>query len=183
MKKLIIFVILLGLYLSQFVYAVNEGIPEEYTQLISSYVTNFNNKDFLEAAKLFHYPKKYTVQELERDTYCVSKFLEYFNKEFGEIKEMTPVKNGDKYYSVEIYGGDKSYWQKNPKYNQLEYQVSFSQEGQGYLILWLCNISRKIEIRTVKYAISASKDNAKVRIYDEIIKGMDGLNNELMNSN
>jgi hypothetical protein len=179
MKRIILLGILLGLLSSHCIYALKEGVPEEYSQLISSYVTNFNNKDFLATAKLFHYPNNYSDRELERDTYCLSKFLEYFNQEFGDINEIIPVKNGDKYYSVELYGGDKRYWQKHSQYTQFEYLVDFSKEGRGYLIFWLCNISGKVEIRSVRHAISASKENAKTRMYEQIIKGMDDVNNKL----
>lgn len=90
---------------------------------------------------------------------------------FGQFNELGISNTGEKVLSLQVGGGDITYWQQHPKFLSLVYSVNFSKYGAGYTTFTICNILNKFEIREVKYGLEATRSNSK-ELLQEALKHM-----------
>ena len=130
----------------------------------SQYFKYVKNRDFYNAATLFHFPKHYSQKERKDDVHAVSKTLELFADKFGNILVANLNQTPNPFYHVMTGGGDLRYWQKHPSSIKVIYEVTFEKESKGYVGLSFCNIDGNWEIRQVAYGIPAARSDARARI-------------------
>lgn len=164
---LILFVVLFNLP----VYAEPSSPKEIISQIGDQFFKTEQIKDFDTASELFHYPSTYSPEERAKDKIGVRSVLEYFNQSFGKILSYKIPENTELYLALSIGGGDLPYWAKHPTSIRITYEVRFSNDGQGYVIIDLCKINDNYEIRSVHYGLPASRKDCPKRI-QEIYDGM-----------
>jgi hypothetical protein len=145
------------------------GNQKDVSLLASKFFSYMNQNNYIEAAKLFHYPPNYTTQDLEKDIKGVSGLLEALKESFGQISRVGVSKTGEKILSLQVGGGDIPYWKQHPQYLTLIFSSYFSKYGDGYITFTICNISKKFEIREVKYGLAATRANS-AQLLQEAIK-------------
>ena len=163
LKKIILnfVVILLAIFFQS---CSKQPSEAELQQLALQYFEYLSDEDFESAAVLFHYPSKYTQEELAKDKISISQVLNLFNNEFGEILDKKCVDSVDNYLFVVVFGGDIPYWEKHSQSFAVFYDVEFAREGNGHIILHFCNINSKWEIQKVLYCLPKSRPDSLSRI-------------------
>ena len=119
---------------------------------------------FKEAAEMFHIPPTYTAKEMKSDCEALRLGLQEITKIFGSFKSIDLLKEPAVYINIPIGGGDLAYWNKHPASYKLEYKTEFQNEGPGFVVFHLVNISKVLEIKTIAYGISAVEPNARERM-------------------
>jgi hypothetical protein len=122
------------------------------------------NGKFKEAVELFHFPPSYTVEEVKKDQDAVKLGLQEMTNLFGIFGSVDLLKEPAVYINIPLGGGDIPYWRKYPKTYKLEYKTEFQNEGSGFIIFQLVDISKKIEIRSISYGLSATAPNVRERM-------------------
>lgn len=163
MKKQFRHIYLLACFIL-FVVAPARTQEENLQEKATLFINYYNNKDFVGATKLFHFPQGYTTKELKEDKVAISKALKLYFEEFGEITKSEKTVNPSQYYFHMIGGGNLPYWQRYPDAYNLFYKVEFSREGKGYVVLVFCHILDKWEIRQVNYGLPADRPKSQERI-------------------
>ena len=141
-------------------YCINYSRNPEISKLTTDFFLFISEKDFVNTSKLFHYPPNYSEEEKEKDMKGVSMFLEALDNCFGKIEEPAIHNGKNKIISLQIGGGDIAYWKKNPNYLSIVFSVNFSNYGNGYITLTICNLANKFEIREAKYGLDSSLENS-----------------------
>jgi len=139
-------------------------------QIGSKYFELIKIRNFDSASQLFHYPKHYSKQERLNDLNFVSRMLNLVTEELGEITAKSKLQTSAAYIDLVISGGDIPYWKKHPYSVRLEYDTRFKRDGNGYVIIFFCNIDNKWEISKVAYGLPASHPNSKNRILEIVRK-------------
>lgn len=170
MKRAILIVVII-LLLSSSAFAESNSPNEMFFQINDQFFKTEQIQDFTNAAELFHYPRSYSLNELDKDKQAVKLILNYFYQSFGKILSYKLLEKAEPYIALAIGGGDASYWAQNPNYIRTVYETQFSNEGQGYVIIDLCKINDKYQIRYVHYGLPISRKDCQKRI-QEIYSGM-----------
>ena len=170
MKRLIT-VLLLVLLVSFNVFAETNPSTDLLTQINNQFFKAEQVKDFNTAVELYHYPPDYSIEERNMNKAAVKSILEYFNQSFGNILSYKVSEKIGLYIALSIDGGNVPYWTKYPKYVRNTYEVQFSNEGQGYVVIDICKINNYYEIRAVHYGLPVSRKDCQKRI-QEIYSGM-----------
>lgn len=157
---------------------------EEMNKLAEEYFSLLKQEKYKEITDLFHYPTEDTPKETIKDREMLIEFHRLMKREFGTVKKHTLFTMGTYFYNtVGIYTGKASYWQRNPLFKQLIYNVDFNKEGSGRIIFHFCNINNKLEMRMVQYGLPQSNKGSKEkadRILKELEKIKKSLDNEKM---
>ncbi len=135
-------------------------------KLAQQYFARVNKGNFAEAAALFHYPKPYTPTERSNDERSVTQLLTILTREFGGPSHPRVPQQPFLIYNVGGGSGDLPYWQQHPTLLQKQYEVTFTREASGYVIIQFCHIMGVWEIRGVQYGLSVQRPEAKTRIAD-----------------
>jgi hypothetical protein len=161
------------LFFSLTITAESDSSQEMIMQMNDQFFKVEKVRDFIAASDLFHYPPSYSIEEREIDEKAVISVLDYFSRSFGQIHSYKIPDNSEKYLylSLSIGGGNLPYWSQNPNFIRTVYQVQFSNDGLGFVIIDTCNISNKCEIRSVHYGLPITKKDCQKRI-QEIYDGM-----------
>lgn len=137
---------------------------EVFSEKTGRFVEAYNQKDFAGLAGLFHYPKEYTEAERRADREAIVRTLRMYFDEFGKIVKFEKVENPPFHYFVMIGGADIPYWEAHPEGDKRTYKVTFSREGEGYLVLVFSYILKEWEIRQVNYGLPAGKPRSEKRV-------------------
>ncbi len=135
-------------------------------KLAQQYFARVNKGNFAEAATLFHYPKQYTLAEQSKEGRSVTQLLTILTREFGSPSHPRVPQQPFMIYNVGGGSGDIPYWQQHPTSLQKQYEVTFTREATGYVIIQFCKIAGVWEIRGVQYGLSVQRPEAKTRIAD-----------------
>lgn len=167
MKKAAILLAFITLFVSAVSLAsAEQDVAIALKDLASELFTHIGKSEFEAAAALFHYPPTYTPKERSHDAAAVSRMLEFLAEEFGSPKSPRASESPAQYWSVAAMGGNIPYWQANPVFLQSRYEVAFTKEGVGYVLLQFCKLNSQWEIRAVAYALPAQRPDSKVRVME-----------------
>ena len=169
-----VLVVFWGIFLiSNFcVLAESTPVEEIINQINEEFFVYEQNQDFNNAANIFHYPPSYSNAELVKDKTAVKLVLEYFNKSFGRVVTHKIVRAPELNLSLSIGGGNLPYWTNNPRLIKTTYEVQFSNDGKGYVVIDLCKIGKNFEVRAIHYGLPLSRKDTPNRIQEEIFNGM-----------
>ncbi len=101
---------------------------------------------------------------MKADKEAIGKTLKMYFDEFGKITSFERLEDPPFHYFVMIGGADIPYWQKHPEGDKLTYKVTFSREGEGYLVVVFSYILKEWEIRQVNYGLPADRPKSEKRI-------------------
>lgn len=147
-------------------------------KLGEKYFSLLKQEKYKEITDLFHYPLEDTPKETKKDREMLIEFHKLMKREFGSVKNHTLFTMGTySYHIVGIYPGKASYWQRNPLFKQLTYNVDFDKEGSGGIILQFCSINNKLEIRSVQFGLSQTNEGAKEK-NDRVLKELERMEKE-----
>jgi hypothetical protein len=146
--------------------------------LISKFNRFLDQSEYVAAAKLFHYPPDYNLNELNKDINMVSASLELITNELGTINEYIRSDDVELYYDIAVGGGDLKYWEKHPHSVKISFEVEFEKEGTGYCFFNFFKSKDTWKIKKVTFALPASQKKSKDKIYSIILKLMKLLENE-----
>lgn len=167
MKKAAILLAFITLFVSAVSLAsAEQDVAIALKDLASELFTHIGKSEFEAAAALFHYPPTYTPKERSHDAAAVSRMLEFLAEEFGSPKSPRASESPAQYWSVAAMGGNIPYWQANPVFLQSRYEVAFTKEGVGYVLLQFCKLNSQWEIRAVAYALPAQRPDSKARVME-----------------
>lgn len=167
MKKAAILLVFITLFVSAVSLAsAEQDVAIALKDLASELFTHIGKSEFEAAAALFHYPPTYTPKERSHDAAAVSRMLEFLAEEFGSPKSPRASESPAQYWSVAAMGGNIPYWQANPVFLQSRYEVAFTKEGVGYVLLQFCKLNSQWEIRAVAYALPAQRPDSKARVME-----------------
>jgi len=135
------------------------------TELISEKYLNFimQNK-FIEAASILNYPDYFTAEELKSDISSISKSLQIASDELGAVISYKKNEYPFKIYKVGFYGGSSEFWDKYPVFMKQIYDVEFSKNTNGYLILNFSIIKDKLVLSSLEYGLAMDTPNNKETI-------------------
>lgn len=154
---------------------------ESAEEVTSKLIQCLKNDNFECAVNLFHLPPSYNTDELNEDLIGIKSSLLLLRNEFGVIKQMQAIKSPEYYYNVAIEGGDVAYWQLHPLSIKTEYDVYFTNEGEGVISVDACKVISFWEIRKLSYGLKVDSPNSKDRIFyisDKMLSLMNKLHNE-----
>lgn len=152
--------------------SAQETTELELEVLASKFFARMAKSEFDSASKFFHYPQNYSPAERSHDIDAVGHMLKIFTNEFGIPTSQRLSGSPGLFYHVTAQSGHVEYWQKHPYSIQVPYEVDFTREGKGYIVMQFCNISDKWEIRSVAYGLPAERPDAKDRVQQIINRVM-----------
>lgn len=164
MKNIIALILTILPLVSPFASFANNNSSNEIDVIAGKLLERITDSAFDEAAKLFHYPANMSPAERDNESKAISHMLKVLRREFGKPTSITPLQKQYAFYSVSAGSGDIPYWQQHPDVLQKNYDVTFSKEGSGYIVVQLCNISGEWEIRSVSFAFPVERADAMRRI-------------------
>lgn len=133
-------------------------------EIVSAYLGYLENNDFESATALFHFPANYTAEELSNDRNAISKALAIVSNEFGGIGRVNKIDSADNYIFLVLSGGNLAYWDQHSYSIPVIHEVTFSNEGAGYLIFFICKVEKRWEIQKIEYCLPVSRPDSKERI-------------------
>jgi hypothetical protein len=163
MRRILVLLFLLILLLT----SQSLGQETTYDQVKSftdSCIKAIQSGNFDEAARSFHYPPNYSPEELEKDRNAVKLGLMELCKVFGTVEGSKLLQRPVIFYLFAVGGGDLRYWEKYPESIQVKYEVTFSNEGEGFVVFNVVQISKKCELRSAAFGIPIDSPNAKERM-------------------
>jgi hypothetical protein len=166
LKKHILFIVSLLCCLLPLKSIAKNDTLEKTDFLAQRFFISMAKSAFEDTAAQFHYPLHYTPSERSKDITAVSHMLKVMQKEFGLLLTHKLLEKEYRYYAVTASGGDVPYWQQHPYFLERVYQVTFSKDGSGYVIIRFCKITEVWEIQSVGYGLPAERAGAKKRITD-----------------
>ncbi len=137
---------------------------EDAVKLTNKCIELLKNKNLEQVAHLFHFPPEYNEQEVIDDISGIQDGVRELTQEFGPLINAKLLNEPAQYINLKVGSGNISYWKKHPEFISVVYQVSFQKEKNGFVIFWVTNISKKIELRTIAYGLPANDPLAVERI-------------------
>lgn len=125
-------------------------------EIALQYIKAVNEKNYLSAAKVMHYPEELTGNDKLKEVRVISKTIEILVDELGVIESFQPGDHG-RFVSVFVMAGTLDYWRKKMDGLNLTYRVHFSKKGAGYLFFRLAKIESKYVLRAVEYGLPSGK--------------------------
>lgn len=139
-------------------------LAESSPSLAEAYVRCIVASDVDCAVALFHFPKAYSPEELRDDRYAVKEALGLFSREFGALRNVSPIQSPPTSVFASIGGASLPYWQQHPESRLFSLSVTFERDGPGLLEVETCRIAGREEIRSVRYGLPVSAPSSASRI-------------------
>jgi hypothetical protein len=127
-------------------------VPPEAVRVLDDYRNCVLKDDMRCAAALFQYDSESQVAKAA-DTQFVVDSLTVVRKRFGRASEFKLYDHPTVYAEVAVGSADLEYWKAHPASTKLTYQTRYSQFGDGYLAVELCNVTSGWAIRSVHFGL------------------------------
>lgn len=140
------------------------NVPAEAVEVAGKYLECVKNGDAGCAANLFHYRTDETVAERRAEVEAVRQSIAAITRHFGAIGSIQEVRGRVAYLEIAVGSADIAYWQKYPEAIKATYTAKFSEVGEGFIGVELCNISGTWEVRSVHYGLPAADPRSPARM-------------------
>jgi hypothetical protein len=128
---------------------------EEGTNLPAKFLDLYTAGRLREAAQVLHCPETYTPAELAADQEAVTRSLEIFVSEFGQIKAVTPS-DSHLYVAAAIACGNVPYWKKHPATGTRTYETVSESGGKGYVVFSFADVDGRQVLSMFHQGLPAS---------------------------
>jgi hypothetical protein len=141
-------------------------MPQEAADVARQYLECAPRGDAACASRLFHYPADETAEERRADVNAVMHSLSIIMKHFGTNGAAKPANDPVVYVEVAAGSADLAYWQAHPESLRATYQTEFSRFGKGFIVVEMCHIAGRWEIRSVHYGLPATNPRSAGRVME-----------------
>lgn len=139
---------------------------EEAVKLTDNCIELLKHNELEQIAYLFHFPPEYNEQQIQDDIKDIQEWVVGLKKEFGTLVNAKRLNEPAQYIDLSIGGGNIPYWERHPEFINVVYKASFQKEKDGFIIFWVVDISKKLELKTIGYGLPANDPLARERIME-----------------